>query len=160
MDNTMNANPHTDGLGSGAATAGSPSPPRSSAARGDSVGGLLSDLWRHSTTLVQGEVDLAKAEMSEKLTQVMVSIGAIAVGGAVLFGGFIVLLMACVNALIPLLPPDISAWAAPAIVGLVVIVIGFVMVTAGLKALQAHNLAPKRTVESLRKDKEMVKEHV
>ncbi len=126
----------------------------------ESLGGLISDLWRHSTSLVQGEVDLAKAEMSEKLTQVMVSIGAIAVGGAVLFAGFIVLLLACVNALIPLLPIDIAAWAAPTIVGLVVIVIGFVLAAAGLKALQAHNLTPKRSVESLRRDKEMVKEHV
>lgn len=126
----------------------------------ESLGALVSDLWHHSTSLVQGEVELAKAEMSEKFTQLLVSIGAIAVGGAVLFAGFIVLLLACVNALVPLLAPDVAAWAAPAIVGLVVTVIGIVMATAGIKALQAHNLTPKRTLESLRRDKEMVKEHV
>ena len=127
---------------------------------GAPIAGLFSVLWRQTATLVQDEASLAKAEISEKLTQAAVAVGAIAVGGAVLFGGFIVLLLAAVNALAPLLPPDVATWLAPAIVGLVVIVIGFIMVTVGLKAFQAKNLAPTRSMESLRRDKEMVKEHV
>ncbi|MGK6309943.1 phage holin family protein [Variovorax sp. DT-64] len=152
---------------SGAGTAdGQPIPPGARDTRhgrtGDteSVSGLFSELWRHSTTLVQEEVELAKAELSEKTTHVAVSAGAIAIGGAVLFAGFIVLLQAAVNALAPLLPPDISAWLAPAIIGLVVIVIGFVMVSGGIKALDMKKLAPRRTMDSLRRDTDMVKEHV
>ena len=61
--------------------------------------GLVSDLWRQSTALLMDEVELAKAEMAEKTTHVAVSGGAIAIGGAVLFAGFIVLLLAAVNAL-------------------------------------------------------------
>ena len=126
----------------------------------DSISGLFSELWRQSTTLVQEEVELAKTEVAEKATHAAVSAGAIAIGGAVLFGGFIVLLQAAVNALIPLLPPDMATWLAPAIVGLVVIVIGFVMVSGGVKALDMKELAPRRTMESLRRDTNMVKEHV
>jgi hypothetical protein len=126
----------------------------------DSVSGLFSELWRHSTTLVQEEVELAKTEVSEKATHAAVSAGAIAIGGAVLMAGFIVLLQAAVNALAPLLPPDIAAWLAPAIVGLVVIVIGFIMVSGGVKALDMKHLAPRRTMDSLRRDTDMVKEHV
>jgi hypothetical protein len=126
----------------------------------ESVSGLFSELWRHSTTLVQEEVELAKAELSEKTTHAAVSAGAIAIGGAVLFAGFIVLLQAAVNALAPLLPPDIAGWLAPGIVGLVVIVIGFVMVSGGIKALDMKKLAPRRTMDSLRRDTDMVKEHV
>jgi len=126
----------------------------------DSISGLFSELWRHSTTLVQEEVELAKTEVAEKATHAAVSAGAIAIGGAVLFAGFIVLLQAAVNALGPLLPPDIAAWLAPAIVGLVVIVIGFVMVSGGVKALDMKHLAPRRTMDSLRRDTDMVKEHV
>jgi len=126
----------------------------------DSVSGLFSELWRHSTTLVQEEVELAKTEVSEKATHAAVSAGAIAIGGAVLMAGFIVLLQAAVNALAPLLPPDIAAWLAPAIVGLVVIVIGFIMVSGGVKALDTKHLAPRRTMDSLRRDTDMVKEHV
>ncbi|VTU40931.1 hypothetical protein H4CHR_05664 [Variovorax sp. PBS-H4] len=126
----------------------------------ESVSGLFSELWRHSTALVQEEVELAKAELSEKTTHAAVSAGAIAIGGAVLFAGFIVLLQAAVNALAPLLPPDIAAWLAPAIVGLVVIVIGFIMVSGGIKALDMKKLTPHRTMDSLRRDTNMVKEHV
>lgn len=124
------------------------------------VTGLIGDLWRQSTALLQEEVELAKTEMSEKATHVAVSGGAIAIGGAVLFAGFIVLLLAAVNALGPLLPSDIAGWLAPAIVGLVVIVIGFVMVSGGIKALDMSRLAPRRTMASLRRDTDMVKEHV
>ena len=125
-----------------------------------SVTGLVSDLWRQSTALLLEEVELAKTEVAEKTTHVVMSGGAIAVGGAVLFAGFIVLLLAAVNALAPLLPPDIAGWLAPAIVGLVVIVIGFVMVSGGIKALEISKLAPRRTMASLRRDTDMVKEHV
>ena len=125
-----------------------------------SVTGLVSDLWRQSTALLMDEVELAKAEMAEKTTHVAVSGGAIAIGGAVLFAGFIVLLLAAVNALARLLPPDLAGWLAPGIVGLVVIVIGFVMVSGGIKALEASKLAPRRTMDSLRRDTDMVKEHV
>ncbi|NUT15473.1 MAG: phage holin family protein [Cupriavidus sp.] len=125
-----------------------------------SISGLFSDLWRNTTALVQEEVELAKAEMSEKATRLAVSLGAVAIGGAVLFAGFIVLLLAAVNALGPLLPPDIAGWLAPSIVGLVVIIIGFVMVSGGIKALDMKQLAPRRTMDSLRRDTSMVKEHV
>ncbi|MEO7242405.1 MAG: phage holin family protein [Variovorax sp.] len=143
-------------------SAGGWSDERSQAGRGPGtpMSGLFSTLWRQIASLVQDEAALAKAEVSEKLTQAAVAAGSIAVGGAVLFAGFIVLLLAAVNALAPLLPPDIANWLAPAIVGLIVIVIGFFLVIGGVKAFRAKNLVPTRTMDSLRRDKEMVKEHV
>lgn len=126
----------------------------------ESISSLFSDLWRQTTTLIEQQAALAKAEASEKVTQVTIGAGTIAAGGAVLFAGFIILLMAVVNALAPLLPPRLAPWLAPAIVGIVVLVIGFIMVSGGIKALQAHNLKPSRTVDSLRRTGEMVKEHV
>lgn len=170
MDNPMN--PADTAAASRHATA-QPTPPderlalpyesrtgRTAGRPSESLGSLFSDLWRHTTTLIQQEAALAKAEASEKLTQLAVSAGAIAAGGAVLFAGFIILLMAVVNALAPLLPPRMAPWLAPAIVGIVVLIIGFIMAYGGLKAMQAHNLKPTRTVESLRRTGDMVKEHV
>lgn len=125
-----------------------------------SLSSLFSDLWRHTTTLIQQEAALAKAEASEKVNHIAIGAGTIAAGGAVLFAGFIILLMALVNALAPFLPPRMAPWLAPAIVGIVVLIIGFIMASGGIKALQAQNLKPTRTVESLRRTGEMVKEHV
>lgn len=48
---------------------------------------LFSDLWRESATLIRNEAELAKAEISEKVSAVGTGIASLAVGGAVLFAG-------------------------------------------------------------------------
>lgn len=121
---------------------------------------LFGDLWRQTTTLVHQEAALAKAEMSRKINHMALGIGGIAAGGAVIFAGFIILLSAAVNALAPHLPPHLAAWLSPLIVGLVIIVIGYIIYASGKGALDESNLTPTRTVESLRQDGQMVKEHV
>ena len=121
---------------------------------------LFSDLWRETTTLVHEEAELAKAELSEKVSQVTTGAGEIAAGGAILFAGFIVLLFAAVGALELMLPTEHSIWIAPLIVGLVVIIIGFIALSRGKKQMQAESLAPRRTLESLKRDARLAKEHV
>jgi hypothetical protein len=121
---------------------------------------LFSDLWRETTTLVHEEAELAKAELSEKVSQVTTGAGEIAAGGAILFAGFIVLLFAAVGALELMLPTEHSIWLAPLIVGLVVMIIGYVALSRGKKQMQAESLAPRRTMESLKRDARLAKEHV
>lgn len=120
---------------------------------------LFSDLFRESSTLVRQEAELAKAEMSEKVSEVGKGIAAIAVGGAIIFAGFIVLLFAASNGLAMFLPEEHAMWLAPLIVGLAVIVLGFIALATGKHELSASNLQPTRTMESLRRDTELVKEH-
>ena len=121
---------------------------------------LFSDLWRETTALVHEEAELAKAELSEKVSQVTTGAGEIAAGGAILFAGFIVLLFAAVGALELMLPTEHSIWIAPLIVGLVVMIIGFIALSRGKKQMQAESLAPQRTLESLKRDARLAKEHV
>ena len=121
---------------------------------------LFSDLWRETTTLVHEEAELAKAELSEKVSQVTTGAGEIAAGGAILFAGFIVLLFAAVGALELMLPTEHSIWIAPLIVGLVVMIIGYIALSRGKKQMQAESLAPRRTLESLKRDARLAKEHV
>ena len=120
---------------------------------------LFSDLFRETSTLVRQEAELAKAEMSEKVSEVGKGIAAIAVGGAIIFAGFIVLLFAASNGLAMFLPEEHAMWLAPLIVGLAVIVLGFIALAMGRHELSASNLQPSRTMESLRRDTELVKEH-
>ncbi len=127
---------------------------------GRSLIALFSDLWRETSALVHNEAELAKAEMSEKVSQVGTGVAAIAIGGAIVFAGFIVLLLAAVNGLALMLPPEHAGWLAPLIVGLAVILIGFVALGTGRHELKASNLTPERTMHSLRRDSELVKEHV
>ena len=121
---------------------------------------LFSDLFRETSTLVHQEAQLAKAEISEKVSDVGKGVAAIAIGGAIVFAGFIVLLFAASNGLALMLPPEHADWLAPLIVGLSVIVLGFIALAMGKHELSATHLRPSRTIESLRKDTELVKEHV
>jgi hypothetical protein len=128
--------------------------------KGRSLAGLFSDLWRETTTLVHEEAELAKADMAEKLDQLISGAGSIAAGGAVLFAGFLAVLVAAVNGLARVLPPEDAAWLSPLIVGLVVMVIGYALFAGGKRALKARNLRPTRSLESLRRDGRIVKEHL
>jgi xanthine/uracil permease len=128
-------------------------------AQGRSLMGLFTDLWRETQTLVHQEAQLAKAELSEKVSQVATGAGEIAAGGAVLFAGFIVLLFAAVGALELMLDTEHSVWLAPLLVGLVVMIIGYVLLSRGRKQMTAESLAPERTLESLQRDARLAKEH-
>jgi len=125
-----------------------------------SVGALFADLWRETTRLVHEEAELAKADLNEKMSQITGAAGAIAAGGAVLFAGLIILLIAASNALAMVLPEEWAPWLAPLIVAVVAMLIGYAMYAGGKHKLEAHNLKPARTMDSLRRDGRLVKEHV
>jgi hypothetical protein len=134
--------------------------PRPEQAEGRTLLGLFGDLWRETTTLVHNEAELAKAELSEKVSQVTTGAGEIAAGGAILFAGFIVILFAAVGALELMIPSEHSIWMAPLIVGLVVMIVGTIALMKGKKQMKAKSLAPQRTLDSLKSDARLAKEHV
>jgi hypothetical protein len=125
-----------------------------------SFGSLFAELTQETTTLVQQEVALAKAEMSEKISQVGSGLATLIIGGFVLFAGLLKLLDAVIFGIAELLPPDLTPWLAALIVGGIVAIIGAVMLQKGRSNLKSTNLAPQRTAESLRRDKEFAKEQV
>jgi drug/metabolite transporter (DMT)-like permease len=116
---------------------------------------LFGDLTQSVTTLFRKEIELARAEISEKVSQAGVAAGAVAAGGILALAALMVLLQALVIALAELgLAPALSAL----IVGGVVAIIAFALIYKGMNDLKASNLAPTRTVEALRRDAQMVKE--
>jgi Putative Actinobacterial Holin-X, holin superfamily III len=116
---------------------------------------LLADLTESITTLFRQEIQLARAETSEKITQVGVAIGAIAAGAMLALAALIVLLQALVIGITEAGVP--AGWAA-LIVGVVVAVIAYVLIHKGTNDLKASNLAPDRTMSSLKRDAQVVKE--
>ena len=121
-----------------------------------SFGSLISSLTHEVTALVRDEVELAKAEMREKVSQVTTSVTSMAVAGGVLLSGFLVLLAAAVFGLDTFLQ---RPWLSALIVGAIVVVIGFIMLQSAKKKLKSANLAPNRTMASFRKDQDMAKKH-
>lgn len=118
---------------------------------------LFADLTHSVSTLFRKEIELARAETSEKISQAGVAAGSIAGGGILALAALIVLLQALVIALSELgLAPALSAL----IVGGAVAIIAFALIYKGMNDLKASSLAPTRTVEALRQDARMVKEQV
>ena len=125
-----------------------------------SLGTLLTQLTNDSSALVRQEIELAKAEMSEKATQLGLAIAALVAGGLVFFGGFLVLLDAAVFGLGKVLEPYGLPALAALIVAVATMVVGIVILMIGRNNLKVANLAPSRTAQSLRRDKDMVKEQM
>ena len=118
---------------------------------------LLGDALSQVTKLLQNEVDLAKAEVGDKVQKIGAALGFM-VGSAVL------VIPALTMALLALSAALISAgWSQPisyltsAIVGGA---IAGVLFAIGINRLDARNLAPQETVRQLVKDKDTVKEMV
>ena len=127
--------------------------PEQEYARGRSLMGLFADLWRETQTLVHQEAQLAKAEISEKVSQVTTGAGEIAAGGAILFAGFIVLLFAAVGALELMIGSEHGQWLAP-------LIVGYIVLARGRKQMKPESLTPQRTLDSLQRDARLAKEHV
>ena len=123
-----------------------------------SLGQILMDLRDETSQLLRQEVDLAKTEMSEKMSRLGTNLGSVATGGAVLFAGALVLLAALTLGLIALfsqfMDRDVAMWLAPLLVGGVLAFIGYGMVKKALQALKQEGIAPQRTTQSLKENKE------
>jgi len=122
-----------------------------------SLGDLFSDLSRETTTLVRQEVQLAKAELTQSATEAVRGIGMLVAGGAIAYAGLLFLLLAIVFGLIE---AGWDAWLSALVVGLVVAAIGAILVLRARESLKPANLAPRRTVESLKEDQEWAKEQI
>ena len=118
---------------------------------GEIVGGLANDVQ----DLVKGEIALARAELEQKLHRLLAALLWVLGGSLVGFAGLVVLLQGGAAALAMRIP----AWAALAIVGVVIIIIGAALARLGFGMLTLKTLAPERTAANLQKDARMMKEH-
>ena len=122
-----------------------------------SLGDLFSDLSRETTTLVRQEVQLAKAELTQSATEAARGIGMLVAGGAVAYAGLLFVLLAIVFGLIEV---GWEAWLSALVVGVVVVAIGAILVLRARESLKPANLAPRRTIETLKEDQEWAKEQI
>jgi hypothetical protein len=104
--------------------------------------------------LFQNEIDLAKAELSDRVQKITGAAGLIA-------GGALLVIPAIVMALFALSAALISAgWSQPLSYLTSAVVAGGiagVLFAVGINRLDARNLAPRETIRQLEKDKDTVK---
>ena len=122
-----------------------------------SLGDLFAELARETSTLVRQEVQLAKAELTQSASEAGRGIASLVAGGAIAYAGFLFLLLAVV---LGLWDAGLEPWQSALIVGLVVVAVGGFLVQRARESLKPANLAPRRTVETLKEDQEWAKEQI
>jgi putative superfamily III holin-X len=121
-----------------------------------SIGELFGQLTQDMTLLVRQEVQLARTEMSDKLSRFTNNLVSVLTGGFVAYVGGLALVAALILAIRDL--ANISLAFSALIVGAILAIVGYVMLQRGLKELKRVDLAPRRTVETLKDDVQWAKE--
>jgi putative copper export protein len=122
------------------------------------VAELLGQLSQDMTMLVRQEVQLARAEMSDKLSRLTANLVSVVAGGFVAYVGALALVAALILALHNL--ANISPWVSALIVGAVLAIAGYAMLRRGLGELKRVDLAPRRTVENIKDDVQAIRNDV
>lgn len=141
-----------------AAPTGAATPPRDER----SVADLVRELGGESGRLVREEVELAKTELREKVEVYQRNAVRMLIGGVLLLGAVAVLLAAANRGLTALLAEyvsvDVAVWLAPLILAALVATIGWSLVKGAQRAIQREGPVPRQTVETLRQEKEWMKQ--
>ena len=124
-----------------------------------SIADIARRLRDESTLLFRQEVTLAKVELQEKAARVGRNVGQLGAGAFVAYTGLILLLFAAAAGLEVVLvvlglAGATAHWLAPLIIGALVALIGYGMVQKAMTTLKHESLAPEKTIESLKEDKE------
>jgi hypothetical protein len=131
---------------------------------GRSMADLFRQLSTDSGNLVRQEVELAKAEMREKLGVYQRSMVSIGIGSALLLAALLTGLWALNTGLTALLAQvmdlEIAVWLSPLILTVALAAIGWGMVRGGRERMAAEGLVPRRTTTALREDKRWAREKV
>jgi len=123
-----------------------------------SIGELFGQLTQDMTLLVRQEVQLARTEMTEKLSKLTTNLISVGAGGFVAYLGGLALMAALILAVRDL--ANISlAWSA-LIVGGILAIVGYVMLQRGMKELKQVELATRRSVENIKDDVQSIKDDV
>ena len=115
---------------------------------------LFGDALLQFSKLVQNEVDLAKAELGEKVQQIGGAVGLIAAGAVFVIPAIVMALFALSAALIA------GGWSQPVsylMSAIVAAVLAGILLAVGMNRLDARHLAPRETLRQLEKDKDTVK---
>lgn len=121
------------------------------------LGDLFRQLAQDSATLVRQEMTLAKAELKANVRSVARDAAMVAVGGVLALVGVIVLIAFLVVAVGDALD---NYWLGALIVGVLFLLVGGLLAMSNLKKLKQEEVAPTRTLETLKEDKQWLQSEI
>lgn len=128
------------------------------------LGSLIKELSDDSTRLLRQEIELAKAEMREKLHVYKANMTKMVIGGALLVAALFGILITVNHGLTALLDQfmdlSIAYWLAPLIITVVIGLIGRSMVASAKANMSSEGIVPRATIDSLKGEKQWIEEKV
>lgn len=121
------------------------------------IGSLFAEMSEQSQKLIRQELELARVEMSHKLSHVGRDVAIMVVGAIGLYTALLVLLATAVLAFSEAIDPP---WVAALIVGVVTLLISLLVILWGRSDLKKRSLKPEQTIASLKEDKEWAKAQI
>lgn len=126
---------------------------------------LLKKLRDDTTTLVRDEISLAKTEISEKIASTSRNVGYLAVGALVAYAALLLFLQGIGLLLRDLFISGGMNQASASLLGFLIVggvigIIGALLIVKALNTLKKEPVAPTKTAETLREDKEWVQNKV
>jgi hypothetical protein len=121
-----------------------------------SVGELFGQLTQDLTLLIRQEAQLARTEIQAKISRASRDLASLATGGVVALVGGLAIVAAVILLLVD--PVGLEPWLAALLVGVLLAGGGYLMLRKGLQDLKQLDPAPRRTVESIKEDIQIVKE--
>ena len=121
-----------------------------------SLGDLFSRLSEQAGALIRQEIQLAQTEMTRKATKAGRDAAVIALGGLIALGAF----FSVIAALILVLAQVMEAWLAALIVAVVLAVVAALLIQYGISKLKQIDPAPRRTIETMRENKEWLTQQI
>lgn len=124
-----------------------------------SIKTLLQELRAEGSLLIQKEAELAKTELSEKISTLGTRAKRLGIGGAIAYAGLLVALFGLGDLLGSVLvnagmDATMAQWLARLCVGILVTIIGWIMFTRAKTAASPDTLVPEQTLRTLRENKQ------
>jgi predicted phage tail protein len=118
-----------------------------------SIGDLFADLSRDTATLIRQQMELARVELSDRMSKVANSLGKVVLGAGLAAGGLLSLVAGLVLLVAAL---GVPAWISALIVGGTLALIGWAVARPAL-AFIGRGVTPTETVQTLKESAEWVK---
>lgn len=120
---------------------------------------LFRDLRDEAMILIRQQVELAKAEMNEKVSSISRNAIYLAAGSLVAYAGLLFVLLGLsrlgVELLVQLgLTVATATWLSPVILGAIVGLIGYFLVNKAIKTFKNTSVVPVRTLHSIKEDQQ------
>jgi len=116
-----------------------------------SIGDLLRDLSRETATLLRQQMELARVELSQRLSGLGRDLGMIVIGGALATGGLLSVIAGVVLAVTAM---GVAAWVSALLVGIAIAAVGYAVCRRAIVSIGREPIVPQATIQTLKESAE------